>query len=417
MGRISAAQVAGLDLVDKLFFNQILVYRLFEEEELCWLKDLHDDIEGELTERDIVGVQRQIVKHCVLCLLEAQLSESILLIKESFPDKVPPQPADFAPERFEETERYKLEFFQAVVLVGLSKLHDCDMDLCIDITNKLHTEYAEAPATVRYRLVERMFAFNFIGAPIDCFTWLSQMGVLNSAKHRGLDLKSRYTPEFLQRLALLCEFDMVRDYVRRATELGRSKSSITVAQAQLDEFKELSDQTRDMLVQKMSKAMKVDSMPKLKNSYPVLGLHELEHQASVERFFTSLNSYAIRFRTFQGSLASWTGMLCGGAVEVLHHRQDRKPAIYAGEFNEGSLTDKIHKGMSARGFEITPRAIYDRHRDFKETILRTVGIYYHMQQAQNVAIPPDLCDLTYDAITPHIELLKPTPRRQPRPSL
>ena len=86
MGRISASQAAGLDLIDKLFFNQILVLRLFTEE-LVWLKDLDADLDRELTNKGITGIQRQVVRHGVLCMMEVELSESLLLLREDFPDE------------------------------------------------------------------------------------------------------------------------------------------------------------------------------------------------------------------------------------------------------------------------------------------------------------------------------------------
>ena len=411
MGRTSPSQVAALDLIDKLFFNQILVCCFFTEE-LCWLNDLDTEIELELTHRNIDGAQRQLVKHCVLCLMEAELSESLSLLKEAYPDKVPDLPADLTLEQHEKIARYRLDFFEAVVLASMSKLHQCDMGLPIEITNILLEKYSEAPATVRYRLVERMFAFNFISAPIDCFTWLAKMGVLKSTKHSGAWLISRYPPGFLQRLALLCEFDMLRDYIRRASSMGGTAGNASVEQ--ICKIRKLSQQTMRLLVNRMAKDMEVNSMPNLKNSFPAVSLDELENPASVERFFASLNSYAIRFRAFPGTLASWVGMLCGGGVEVLHCLQDKKNPIYAAEFNEGTLTQYISDGMKSRGFDITPRAIYERHRDFKETTFKAVSIYYQMKLVENVAIPPDVKDITYEAISWHFELLKPAPRRRPR---
>lgn len=91
MARLTPSHVAGLDLIDKLFFNQILVFCRFSEE-LRWLSELDTDLESELTERGLAGLHRQLVKHCVTCLLEADLSESMLLLKEAYPDTLPDLP-------------------------------------------------------------------------------------------------------------------------------------------------------------------------------------------------------------------------------------------------------------------------------------------------------------------------------------
>lgn len=408
LGRIAASHVAGLDLIDKLFFNQVLVFCLFGEERV-WLKELDADLDRELTDKGITGVHRQVVKHGVLCLMEIELSDSLLLLKEVYPDKLPALPAGIGKQQFQETERYQLEFFQAMVLATMSLSHQSDTQLVIEITNALLEKYHTAPATVRFRLVDRMFAFEFRQAPIDCFTWLAKMGVLDSSKHPGVGLTSRHGPEFLQRLALMCEFDLHRDHNWRTARLNVLISSGLHVVA-----KDTPQESRDLLLQQEIKRMEVLSKPELNHGMPGINLGELEKPANVQRFFTSLNTYALRFRFFQGSLASWTGMLCGGVVEILHRLQDRKIPIYADEFNEGSLTQCICEDMSARGFEITARTIYERHRDFKETILAMTTTYYRMLLFQGVAPPPNIIDMTHHGLALHFDLFKPKPRRPPR---
>lgn len=104
-----------------------------------------------------------------------------------------------------------------------------------------------------------MFAWNFIAAPVDCFTWLSKMGVLRSAKHPGTALTARYGPEFLQRLALLCELDELRSFIRRSTAAKGSNGAVM-----FDEISRGSDLTPEAITSLMNKAMKelqVTTMP------------------------------------------------------------------------------------------------------------------------------------------------------------
>ncbi|MQA39621.1 hypothetical protein [Rugamonas aquatica] len=406
MGRIPASRTAGLDLVDKLFFNQILVHCIFTEE-LCWLLDLNEDLERELKQRSISGLRQQIVSHAVLCMMEAELSESLMLLNDVFPGKLPRLPDGISIEQYESVETYHKHVFQGIVLAVLSKVHHCDIQLVVQITNTLLPKYAKAPATVRYRLVERMFSFEFMGAPFDCFIWLCKMGVLKSDKHAGRTLTAKYSTNFLPRLALLCEYDMLRGYCRRA-----GKREVPPNIEEIGKIRKLSRKTIRLLLDQIAKVMDVNNMPDLKNSFPVAQLDKLEDPASIQDFFKRLNSYAVRFRVFRGSLASWVGMLCGGSVEILHRLDGRKTAIFVNDFNAETLTERVRKGMSARGIEITARVIYDRHRDFKESTLRIVEQYYRMHFAANVAISPDLEDMAYGGLAPHFELFKPSPRRK-----
>ncbi|CAN5160751.1 hypothetical protein BH10PSE16_BH10PSE16_39620 [soil metagenome] len=410
MGRISASHVAGLDLIDKLFFNQILVLRLFTEE-LCWLKDLHADLDRELTHKGITGVQRQVVRHGVLCMMEVELSESLLLLSETMPGKFPALPENITKQQFEKVQKISLDFFQGTLLAMLSKSHQCDTLVVIEITNALLGKYDKAPATVRYRLVERMFAFEFMFAPIDCFTWLAKMGVLDSDKYPRDTLVARYSPEFLQRLALLCELDMQRDFTRRI----QNPKDRVISRLEGSDTEKITDEIKEIILNHEDKERRVYLLKNL--HFPVVNLVELESPARIEQFFRNQNTYSTRLRAFQGKpLSGWIGMLCGGYVEVLDGLQDQKKLIYGADLNEGSLTEKISNDMEWRGFEINPRTIYGRHRDFKETVLKFVTGYYKVMLIGNAAIPPNLKDLTYDGLAPHFAQLKPKPRRHLRSS-
>ncbi|CAB3638599.1 hypothetical protein LMG26696_01893 [Achromobacter pulmonis] len=404
MARVSSAQVAGLDLIDKLFFNQALVFCLFTEE-LCWLMDLREDLDRELTNRRIHGVQRQVVRHGVLCMMEAALSEDLQLVEQAFPH-LSEIPRPFTDEVHERVRQFNLDFFEGAVLAALHVLYDCDKEVVIEIANTLLKGYESAPVMVRYRLVERMFSFEFLMSPIDCFTWLAKMGVLRSAKHPGIALEARYRTEFLQRLALLCVLDMQRDNIYRLMRLSPYESSGLV-----DKIKGLTPTTIKLLLEQEFKAMSVNCLPDLKGSFPFISLDDLEDPRKVQRFFSSMNKYSTRFRVFRGPLASWVGLLCGGCVEVMYRAQETKPLIYADAFNEGSLTQTISDGMRARGFEISARTVYERHRDFKETILWIVSTYYALAVRVNVATPPYLADITYEGLACGFDHVKPRARR------
>jgi hypothetical protein len=406
MGRITPSHVAGLDLLDKLFFNQILVSCFFTEE-LVWLRDLDDDLEAELTVRGVEDAKRQLIKHGVLCLMEADLSDSMLLLKESFPDKVPALPPEITADHYKAVEEYEKSIFKASVLAMLAKVHNGESCASIEIAGKLVGKYLKAPATFRYRLTERMFAWNFIAAPLDCFTWLCKMDVLKSAKHPGKVLVARYSQDYLHRLALLCELDGVRSFLRRSSRKGGANE--TPSLEQISKVRELSPEAISSLINKTTRELQAKSLPHLKNSFPFIDLGDLEKPALVHRFFENLNSYSLRQRAFQGSLASWTGMVCAGLVELFIFLDDKKTAIYTGEINDGTLTERVCKAMSARGFEITPRVVYKRYRDFKETIFRAVDVYYRMKLVENVAYSPLLHDITYETISWHFEVLKPSP--------
>lgn len=409
MGRITPSHVAGLDLIDKLFFNQILVLCIFQEE-LKWLNELDIDLKRELTKRGVEGVKMQIVRHSVLCLLESEISDSILQLNEAFPDQLPSLPDNITIHQYEQVQSHNLEYFQAMVLAIMSVFHQCEDQVVIEIKNALLGKYKRAPVTVRHRLVDRMFSYEFMNAPIDCFTWLAKMEVLESSKYPSSRLKAKYDHEFLERLVLLCEFDIQRAYIHR-NKFNDFEGSLNV----INSIKNLSKNARKSIASQVLKSIEIDILGENKNTFPGINLSELENPVSIQHFFINLNMYRISFRVFQGSLAGFIGMLCGGMVEVMIY-SDQKKSIYSAERNEGSLTEYISNIMGNRGFRINARTIYERHRDFKDTILKIITAYYELMRFVNVSIPPWCDDFAYQGVILQASQIKPKPRRNTRPS-
>ena len=407
MARISSSHVAGLDLIDKLFFNQILVHCL-STDELLWLKGLDTDLDHELTHSDVTDAQRQVVRHGVLCILEAELSDPLRTPNEIFSVKRPELPENIPIKQYEELERYLLDFYIANVIALISVSHKCEQKIIFDIAESLIKKYKKKPisAIVRCYLVEKMFSYEFVNAPIDCFTWLSKMGVLDSKKYRGDRLNSMYRPEFLERLTLLCELDLYRE---DTSSTFNENEYIEIYS--LREIYNLPKKTKNFILSKISNSFNAIK-GNTKNSIPFLAFEKLENQNSVKDFFSIMesNKNRVRVRSFQGSLGGYIGILCGGYVELLIRDSNKKESIYSAESNEGSLTDFISKWINSRGFCINARTIYERHREFKETILRITDTYRDMTK---VAIPPYVEDYLYNEIICQGIKLKPKLRRNP----
>lgn len=404
MGRITPSHVAGLDLIDKLLFNQTLVLCMFQEE-LNWLKELDQDLKRELAKKRVAGVKMQMVKHGVLCVMESEMSDSLLKLRDVFPDQLPVLPTNITMEQYTQLQSYNQEYFQGMVLSLLGASHQCENQVVVEIANALLNKYKKAPVNVRYRLVDRMFSYEFINAPIDCFTWLAKMEVLESNKYPGNRLNKKYGHEFLERLVLLCEFEIQRTYIQRNI-FDDQKEAINL----IDGIKSLPKNTRKAILSQVLKLVEIDIMGNNKNIFPFANFAELENPVSIQMFFTKLNAYGERFRVFQGSLAGFIGMLCGSMVNIMIH-SDQKKAIYSADRNEGSLTEYLSSGMGYRGFRINARTIYERHRDFKETILEIVSVYYRLVNFGNVSIPPWIDDFAYQGLILQSSQIKPKPRR------
>jgi hypothetical protein len=77
MGRITPQQIATLDILDWLYFNQILVFSVYSQNDQRWLKRIVDLVGDSVTKVGATGLKAEYLKHYVLCLLEIFLADDM----------------------------------------------------------------------------------------------------------------------------------------------------------------------------------------------------------------------------------------------------------------------------------------------------------------------------------------------------
>lgn len=392
MGRIPTCQSAALDVLDLLFFNQILVFCALDDSEREWLRKIVEDVSFSVRETGAIGLEAECMKHGVLCLLEIMLSddqekqEGAMGISLVWPESL-------NMDVVREVDAYTRDFFQAFLWVLWEEAHGDVMKPVLQIATNLVDQFRSVPATVRYRLSERSLAIEFPMAPLDFVGWAAGADIIFSAKYSSVKLADSLleTQETLAtRVGLLCEFAMVRNY------MGVQTKAPNVASVALENnATPLSQNTIISLLEQKYRFEKLNRLPSLRNTFSVFKVGQ-EDPDYARAFFSNVGQVCTRYRIWDGTLASWPGALGAAIVEINRQSMHRpvKP-IYNDLNNTGSITDDVAKLLKKHGFTISARALYQRHHEFSEKVFRQVRTYHNLLKKYGVAFRPHHDDMIF----------------------
>ena len=85
MARTTAAKAGGLDLLDLLYRNQILVYLVMNETDRGWLARITARVRELVESEGVEGAQAERLKHWTYFMLENQLADRIGIGLEKMP--------------------------------------------------------------------------------------------------------------------------------------------------------------------------------------------------------------------------------------------------------------------------------------------------------------------------------------------
>jgi hypothetical protein len=111
-----------------------------------------------------------------------------------------------------------------------------------------------------------------------------------------------------------------------------------------------------------------------------------------------LNYGRIFFRTrlVPGTQAKWLATLGATMVSIDKEFVTPDKPIYIENSNEDSITERIGAVLLKWGCTISPRTLYERHREFMEEICVRLEAYYALQVRTGAAVPGDWQDLFYN---------------------
>lgn len=392
MGRIPSCQSAAVDVLDRLLFNQILVFCVYDDSERDWLARIVAGVASAVDATGTTGLRAQCLMHCVLCLMEVQLSEDLDEIR--LPGMVfPERPEGVSEDQSRRIQEYNRSYFQAYVIAMSKMVHGDAMAPAHEIATDLAPAFRHAPASVRYRLAERCLVYAFPQAPLDGLSWLVKSDVIRSDKQMTAKLPELPSQPVFARIGLLCEFDMIRNYI------GRVAGAPNIAAIALNHnATKLSEATNKVLLRMQYGIEELARLESLSNSVPTFDTGKLHDPAYLRGFYERVSRFCPHMRIAKGTLGKWVGALGAVMVEIdrFLHRTD-KP-VYVEADNSNTITSDVAIALKHRGFTVGGRTLYARHSEFSGNLFSQVRTYRQILETSGAAIPAHFCDLFYYSI-------------------
>lgn len=363
MPRVSAHERGGLDLLELLYRNNLLVHIWFAEDERQTLTAIAQRFRHTVKEAGFSGLEAESLIHCGLCLVEIYASDDAedLLSHESFSDL----PEGLTREQYikvgDVTQSLMAAFSLAVMGISLPSvkaLTDVLMDLALHVAGELK----RISSVCRVRFTERVFAAEYPDAPISVFSWLAAMGVIEPGEKKYSkpeDASAFDYDDQVFRAALLVQFESIRKWLLGATS---SKDAIKGMYSKLTTTRDAST------IEAMSKWEDAVGervhMPKLKNKILVLdhAAWGLGHEEHVRSTFARFPSLAPSYQAFLTKKSTALTDIAGAMIRTHPWDEDQ---MTVGRFSHtsDSKAEFVRAELGKRGFTVGARTLHIHNRD------------------------------------------------------
>lgn len=414
MARITKAQKAGLDFLDQIFFNELVVHRGMNSEEQRQLETVITRV-TQMAESKYSGREAEIIKHLAYYFLEVTLINTRDEWKQAIPVEVPP--LDLPKETIEAVDRYTNTVQMASMLAFTEMSTGFEASYALEIFETLKDEFVGYSALVRRDLVKRCFVCEFRDAPVASYCWLIVAGVLPVTKNGPDRINRSFNAEFITRLTLMADYEMITHHLK-VTLSKNSSASVFLGQPKFD----LQEATIDRLLD-VQKVFNESSTKSSLRGVPLINFCNLTNIAQVQNFFEQWGSRKARLRMHSGTLASWLGILGAGMVEMQLSRKyydaaqekyksgaefvevsDLKvPAIFNACNNKYTITEFVKERLSEYGLQINSDTLYRNHSMMSKTVLRLLSMYCKMTRDAGVVMAAIDDDTFYMSLFIHAD--------------
>lgn len=398
MARITKAHRAGLDFLDESFFNELLVHRGMDLNEQNQLDEIIKRV-SHMVESKFSGREAEIIKHLAYAYLEISLASSFEEIIEALPKEEKPikVPLDY----IKQADEYKVRYLMALMLTITEKTTGVNAIYALEIFESLKDEFVHYSPIVRRNLVSRCFAYEYDEVSLNIYCWLTVTGVLPVKKNSPDRIVSNFSDEFMIRLTLLADYEMIKH------NFSHSTSKSNPASAYLNKTELDLDETLITQLLEMNQTFNESSFNPSLKCIPLLSIIDPANYDLVQKFFEQWGSRKFRLRMHSGTLASWLSFLGAGMVEInlVHEYTDaaiqklnegaesvqfydlKVPAIFNASDNKGTVTELIENRLSKYGLRINSDTLYRSHSMMRKTELRLINLYCRMTREQGVVFP------------------------------
>ncbi|WP_240219792.1 hypothetical protein [Rheinheimera hassiensis] len=412
MARITKAQKAGLDFLDQSFFNELLVHRGMNAKEQNQLGEIITRV-SHMAESKYSGREAEIIKHLAYSFLELNVASSLEEMKMAFPEVK--SSVGVPLDTIKKVEEFEVSYQMGLMLAITEKSTGFKANHALEIFETLKGEFVNYSPLVRRDLVWRSFAYEFEDASVNIYCWLTVAGVLPVKKNGPDRIDSNFSAEFMIRLTLMAEYEMIKHNLKQAFSKN-NLASVFLGKPDFD----LNETTIDRLLD-INKVFHESSSKLSLSSIPIINNLDLTNKMLVQNFFDQWGSRKVRLRMHTGTLASWLGFLGAGMIEIQRAREytdaaekkfnegvesvkisDLKvPAIFNACDNGNTTTEFIKKRLSGYGLQINSDTLYRNHSLMSKTELRLLLMYCNMTRDQGIVLPVIYDDTFYMSLFIH----------------
>jgi len=383
MPRIAPSQSVALDILDWMFFNQLLVPDIPDDRERQWLRDLVGELQEAVRQTGATGAEAERLKHAALCLLEVRLGE--IREKANYtPSMALPQ--DITLKMLLDVTHHASNVFQGMVLALCGKTDGIDAATVLGISDRLLGKFGRSAALAGHRLAERALLQEYPCAARDFFLWMAGIGIISSKKCNPEKARSGTNVMAAARIAMLCELETIRHWMMGSTNLKVSDEVL------MRESEELPGKAVEALLDRLSFYRKLTHGKDIGLLALLPGTFESREKAAA--FLLDFGRRWKRSRVIDRTLGGWIGMLGAGMVRARKRDMPEKP-IYVESDNAGSITDLISKELRTLGCTVSARTVYEGHQYLAAHIQPKLEHYWHTLHAAR-GLPGAYPDLSYD---------------------
>lgn len=401
MPRVNAYERGGLDLLELLYRNNLLVHIWFTEGERQTLTMIAQRFRQTVEEAGFSGLEAERLIHCGLCLIEVYATDDAetLLSHEQFR-----LPAGMTREQFIQVSTAK-KAFMAGLSLGLLQAslpsQKVLTDALIDLALHEASELKRVSSACRVRFAERVFAAEYPDAPINVCSWLAAMGVMEPGEKKyskPADVSAFAYDDQAFRAALLVQFESIRKW------LWGSSSAKDVVKGLYSKLTTTRDASTIEAMSKWEDAVgERVHLPKLKGKIVTIDhtAWGLSHEKSVRSIFASFPSLAPGYQAFLTKKSTALTDIAGAMMRT--HQWDEYQAK-VGKFSHTSESkaELVQAELGKRGFTVGARTIHIHNRDcvqkhvdlmeYYSVMLRLMEIVFSCEHEDSCLIYINGCD-------------------------
>lgn len=406
MARINKKQKAGLDLLDQIVFNELLVYRGMNFEEQQQIGTITKRV-TQMAESKYSGRDAEIIKHVAYCFLEVSLINTREESEKAVPVKL--SPIDLPPETLDAADAHKKTLQMASMLAFTEMSTGFNASYALEISESLKNEFVGYSALVRRDLPRRCCVYEFGEASLRSYCWLTVSGVLPVTKNGAARIDSNFDEKFLIRLALIADYEMILHHWKMRLS-SHNPAFVFLGQSKFD----LKEATIDRLLD-VDSAFRASRAKSSLRGVPLITLCDMRDAVEVQNFFELWGSRTARFRMHSGSLASWLGFLGASMVEMQFARETRDATqersksgtnlkispIYNACDNQDAITESVKQRLSEYGLQINSDTLYRTHSKMRNNVLQLLDTYCNVTRDLGVVTSVMEADTFYMSVFIH----------------